>query len=225
MMFVKKPLAAGATLGDRLKALRTESGVTIETLGHSLSINPKYLTAIEESRYRDLPGLVYARQFVRKYAAALSTDTDHVMKIFEQEYAIVAHARPSIRPLLTQRVQTDFPWLRRHLRFIIAAIAVAIMATYIGSQAVKNFLPPILEVNEPSTDLSTTSTTIVVAGITDLNATVTINDQDVQTAGNGTFHESIDLHTGLNTLKISAIKKHSSARIVTRKILVETLPQ
>lgn len=221
MTFVKKPLAAGATLGDRLRALRDDARLTTEELGKKISVNPKYIKAIEESRYRDLPGLVYARQFIRRYAEVLETDVSMAMDIFEQEYIVVTKSKPSGRPLLTQRVSTDFHWARRHARLLLAIVIVAIVFGYIGIQSAKNFLPPQLVITEPTKDISTTSLTITIAGTTDQNATVTINDQDVQTTGDGTFREAIDLHTGLNTLKISAIKKHSSARIVTRQIIVE----
>lgn len=221
MTFVKQPLAAGATLGDRLRALRVDARLSVEDLGKRISVNPKYILAIEESRYRDLPGLVYARQFTRRYAETLETDVEMAMGIFEQEYVVVTKAKPNDRPLLTQRVNTDFHWTRRHARLIFASIVILLVFGYIGIQAAKNFLPPKLIISEPTQDISTTSLTLIVAGSTDHNATVTINDQDVQTSGDGKFRETIDLHTGLNTLKISAIKKHSSPRIVTRQVIVE----
>jgi cytoskeleton protein RodZ len=221
MTFVKKPLAGGATLGDRLRAIREDAGLSLVEVGKRLSVNPKYLTAIEESRYRDIPGLVYARQFVRRYAELLETDVPMAMDIFATEYAVVSNARPSRRPLLTQRVSTDFPWWRRHARALMAGVIVAAVLTYIGIQAAKNFLPPKLVVSDPAQNITTSLMMIVVEGTTDANASVTINDQDVQTDGQGQFRESIDLRLGLNTLRISAIKKHSAARVVTRQVLVE----
>ncbi len=221
MTFVKKPLATGATLGDRLRALREDARLSVEELGHKINVNPKYLTAIEESRYRDLPGLVYARQFVRRYAETLETDVTMAMGIFEQEYLVVTKAKPSDRPLLTPRVTTDFHWARRHARLLLSLVVVLLVVAYLGAQAAKNFLPPKLVVTQPTKDISIKNLTISIVGLTDPNATVTINDQDVQTSGDGKFNELIDLHMGLNTLKISAIKKHSSARIVTRQVIVE----
>ncbi len=221
MTFSKKPLHAGATLGDRLRALRTEAGLSVEQIAKKTDISAKYITALEESRYNDVPGLVYARQFVRRYSEALETDVPMALSIFEQEYIVVKNTQPNNRPLLSQRVSTDFHWTRRHGRLIIASLIVALFLGYLAVQAAKNFLPPQLHISEPSQDVSTRSLTITVSGTTDQNATVTINDQDVQTSGDGAFTESIDLRLGLNTLKISAIKKHSSPRVITRQVLVE----
>lgn len=219
--FVKKPLAAGATLGDRLRALRLEAGLSVADVARAIEIRPEYIQAIEESRYDRLPGQVYAQQFVRRYAAELQTDVDMALSIFSKEYAIVAQAKPNRRPLLTPRATTEFPWLRRYLRYVVAGLILAGVVTYFGVQAARNFLPPQLTVTSPPRDFSTTALTIHVTGLTDSNATITINDQEVQTSGDGTFDEQIDLHQGLNVLNISAIKKHSSARVVTRQVLVE----
>ncbi len=220
MTFSKRPLVDGATLGDRLQTLRNESRLTIEDVASRLHISPKYLVAIESSRYRDLPGQVYAKQFVRRYAELLETDVAMAIGIFEQEYAVVTKTGPASRPLLTPRANTDFSWGRKYIRFIAAGIILVAVFAYIGLQVIQNFLPPQLLITQPSRDIATKQTTMTITGKTDPNATVTINDEAVQTTA-GSFTLTIDLHTGLNTLKISAIKKHSSARVVIRQVLVE----
>ncbi len=225
MTFTRRPLAAGATLGDRLRSLRTDANLALEDVAKQIHVTPKYLVAIEESRYRDLPGLVYARQFIRRYADALQTDVDMAMGIFEQEYTVVTRTGPASRPLLTPRVSTEFHWIRRHARFLLAGLAVTVVVVYLGLQVVQNFVPPQLTVIAPTKDITTKELSFTIRGTTDSDATVTINDQDVQTTSKGIFTEQVDLHEGLNTLNISAIKKHSSARVVTRRILVETPKQ
>lgn len=221
MTFTKRPLIAGATLGDRFRTLRTEMRLTPAEVGKKISVAPKYITAIEESRYKDLPGLVYAQQFVRRYAEYLETDVEMAMGIFAKEYAVVKKTGPVDRPLLTARVNTDFPWYRRHFRLLVSLIIITVVVAYIGTQAAKNFLPPRLEITQPTHDIATKDMQITIIGVTDPSAAVTINDQDVQSITDGHFSVVIDLHIGLNTIKISAVKKHSSARVVTRQVVVE----
>jgi cytoskeletal protein RodZ len=221
MTFTKRPLVAGATLGERLRTLRSEVRLTPEEIGAQISVAAKYIVAIEESRYKDLPGLVYARQFVRRYADYLATDVEMAMSIFEQEYAVVSKTGPAARPLLTARANTEFPWYRRHFRLILSSVVVALVLSYIGIQVVRNFLPPRLDITNPAKDISTKELQYTIRGQTDPSAAVSINDQDVQAINNGTFSVTVDLHVGINALKISATKKHSSARVVIRNILVE----
>ena len=221
MTFTKRPLSAGTMLGERLRLLREENSQTVAELSQQIHISQKYIQAIEEARYRDLPGQVYARQFVRQYAQAMDTDVDLALKIFDEEYPIVAKTGQPPRPLLTPRARTEFTWWRRHLRLIIAIAVLLVTMTYLGIQAARIFLPPHLVITQPAGDIATKKLNIVVSGTTDPNATVTINDQSVQTTIAGQFNEPVDLHSGLNTLKITAVKKHGQQKVIIRQVLVE----
>ena len=63
-------------IGERLKAARIEQGLSLEDIQQTLKIRLKYLQAIEDGRLEDIPGLVYARGFIRSYARLLSVDID-----------------------------------------------------------------------------------------------------------------------------------------------------
>jgi transcriptional regulator with XRE-family HTH domain len=67
MTFTRRAITAPDTLGERLRQLREEAGWTIEEVGQRITVAPKYIAAIESGRYQDLPGLVYARNFVKLY--------------------------------------------------------------------------------------------------------------------------------------------------------------
>lgn len=221
MTFVKRPLPSSNTLGERLRQLRREAGSSVNELGRQIQVAPKYLTAIEEGRYRELPGLVYARQFVRRYAASLQTDVDYALSLFDREYAIVRGGGLGERPLLTPRANTDFPWWRRHLRLLAASVITLGLLTYLGIQVVRLYTPPPLNIIQPAGDVTTKNNSITVGGLTVADARVTINGQDITVTNNGQFSDQVDLHAGLNTLRISAIKKHSRPQVVVRQVLVE----
>jgi len=38
---------------------------------------------------------------------------------------------------------------------------------------------------------------------------------------NGSFRETVDLHEGLNTIKIESVRKRSQTKIIYRQVLVE----
>ncbi len=221
MTFVKRPLPSSNTLGERLRQLRQEAGLSVNDLGRRIQVAPKYLMAIEEGRYRELPGLVYARQFVRRYAAGLQTDVDYALSLFDREYAIVRGGGLGERPLLTPRAKTDFPWWRRHLRLLAASIITLGLLAYLGIQVVRLYTPPPLTIIQPAGDVMTKDASITVSGFTVADARVTINGQDIAVTNNGQFSEQVDLRAGLNALRISAVKKHSGPRVVVRQVLVE----
>lgn len=220
MVFQKRALMQTATLGERLRSVRQETGRSIDDLAKDTAIQAKYLTAIEDGEYRLLPGPVYAQNFVKTYATALGVDVAIVMELFEREYSIITSGRVE-RRLPPTRVSTEHHWLRRHGRFVIAGAVVAIVLVYFGVQVVRLISPPLLVITQPATDISTTKLHLTIMGDTDPTATVTMNNQPVDIDEHGHFAVPIDLSIGLNTLTITAVKKRSHSTVVTRQILVE----
>ncbi len=221
MVFEKRALAAPDTLGQRLRQLREELRLPLNDLARELGIAAKYLTAIEEGRYHDLPGSVYARNFVRRYVARVDLDPAAAMDRFEAEYRVMAAVHPTGRPLLSQRVRTEPAWWRRHLRLFLAGAVILLVLGYFGWQVFQLFRPPSLTVVEPPGDLATSERQLIVSGQTDPGASVTINRQSAEVSPAGQFREQVDLQPGLNTLQIAAKQPRSRERMVVRNILVE----
>lgn len=220
MTFAKRPLVGPDTLGERLRQLRLEQRLELPEVAAQISVPEKYLTAIEEGRYQDLPGLVYAQNFVRKYAAYLSLPASAAIERLNEEYQVVRGRRQE-QPRLVPRANTEFPWYIRHSRFVMAAVVLAVVGSYLTWQAIHLLQPPLLEVIEPATDISTQATSLAVSGRTEPEATVRINNQQSEVDSDGTFVEAVDLQPGLNILKVTANRKYGRTAVVERRILVE----
>ena len=72
-------------VGDVLREARRSYGVEIAQVGASLRIKPSYLSALEEARYRELPGPTYAVGFLRAYAEHLGLDGEEMVRRFKRE--------------------------------------------------------------------------------------------------------------------------------------------
>lgn len=59
------------SLGDRLRAVRESKGLTLDDVAKTTRITKAYLKALEDEDYDKLPSKVYARGFLRCYAAFL----------------------------------------------------------------------------------------------------------------------------------------------------------
>ncbi len=57
-----------------LKKAREDQGITIEDMARKVKIRRQYLSAIEESRYDELPGNIYAQGYLKIYANALGVN-------------------------------------------------------------------------------------------------------------------------------------------------------
>jgi hypothetical protein len=90
-------------IGASLAAARRARGLGLRDAEQLTCMRAKYLTALEEDRFDELPGRTYARAFLRTYAAALGLQADRFVAEFdaqqpEPEEEEVVEFRPR-RPL------------------------------------------------------------------------------------------------------------------------------
>jgi cytoskeletal protein RodZ len=71
-------------LADTLYAARRQSGLSLEEVAHATRIPVATLQAIENDDFRRMPSTVYARGFVRNYAAFLNLDPDQMARLFDE---------------------------------------------------------------------------------------------------------------------------------------------
>ncbi|MGH2489692.1 MAG: helix-turn-helix domain-containing protein, partial [Candidatus Limnocylindria bacterium] len=75
----------GRSLGQTLRAAREAKGWDVARAERETRIRSRYLVALEEGHYRDLPGSVYTRGFVRNYAQYLGLDPDLCLDLHRLE--------------------------------------------------------------------------------------------------------------------------------------------
>ncbi len=75
-----------SALGEQLRTRREELGISLEDVSAEIRIRPKYLQALEESRFSELPGRVATKGFLRNYARYLGLDPEEVLESYRQEF-------------------------------------------------------------------------------------------------------------------------------------------
>ena len=84
-------------VGDLLRASRLRHGQELADVARALRIRTVYLQAIEDARYEDLPGTVYAIGFIRSYADHLGLDGEHLVERFKAD---ASGQRTTRKPLM-----------------------------------------------------------------------------------------------------------------------------
>ena len=79
------PGVGASRVGAELALARQRLGWHLPDVAANLRIRLPFLEAIEEGRIADLPGVVYARGFVRAYATSLGLDANEVARRFRAE--------------------------------------------------------------------------------------------------------------------------------------------
>jgi cytoskeletal protein RodZ len=80
-------IASYESVADLLRRTREQYGEDLRSVAEALRIRYVHLLAIEEGRFRDLPGSTYALGFVRSYAEFLGLDGPELVERFKEEVA------------------------------------------------------------------------------------------------------------------------------------------
>ena len=130
-------------VGELMRLTRERLGQELQTVANQLRIRLGYLEAIEEGRFRDLPGSTYAVGFVRSYADYLGLDSGDIVRRFREEAARIHGTTKLVFPALTSEGKVP-----RAAVLLVSAVglAVAYGAWYYLSSRESVQLPLIAEV-------------------------------------------------------------------------------
>src|ERR1700687_5673483 len=111
------------TFGENLKREREMRGVSLDEISAATRIATRFLQAIENEQWDQLPGGVFNRGFVRAVAHYLGLDEENIVA----EYTLAVGDRPSV-PVWTGRppvVTPEQPWLAWILAAVVALALIA----------------------------------------------------------------------------------------------------
>jgi len=109
------------SFGEHLRREREMRGVSLDEITTATRIATRFLEAIENERWDQLPGGVFNRGFVRAMAHYLGLDEESIVA----EYVLAAGDRPTV-PVWTgspPAVTPDHPWLAW---ILVAAVLLAV---------------------------------------------------------------------------------------------------
>jgi cytoskeleton protein RodZ len=75
-----------ASLGQQLKQSREEKGISLQEIAESTHISIRFLQAIENDAYDVLPGGVFNRAFVRKFARKVGFDEEQAVNLYQEQW-------------------------------------------------------------------------------------------------------------------------------------------
>lgn len=221
--FRTKKIETTLTLGEELKAKRTQQYISLEKVAFVLKISKDYLEFLERGVYEKLPGEVYAKNFIKVYAQYLGLNSQDLLDLYKRERTVHHNLNHSQKfamkepaKILSRLHFLSTPRIARNL--IVLGVAF-IGFFYIGFKVEAIIRPPDLEVAYPATDILTEEKFIEVKGKTIEGAHVVINGQTVFVEEGGIFTEKVNLLDGINEIKISSKKDHSKENIEYRRVV------
>ena len=80
--------------GSYLKHERELRGVPLDDIAESTKISVRFLRALEEGRFEDLPGEVFIKGFIRSYGQAIGSNVDELLAAYHESGAKRQDTKP-----------------------------------------------------------------------------------------------------------------------------------
>ncbi len=209
------------SLPERLYAARERKGVDLYRAERDTKIRARYLGALERGDYKELPGAVYTKGFLRNYALYLGLDPDEVLDHWRRERGEARDVTPVIavpRPITAPRQGLTFsPSI-----LVVALLTVFVLAfgAYLALQVMRFAKPPSIAVTDPVSaviDVDESVTSYTLRGTTIPGATVSIvtpgrDPQQVSAGPDGDWTSDVELRRGRNQFDVTAIDPDTGKR-------------
>ena len=220
-------------LPERLLAARERKGVDLYRAERDTKIRVRYLAALERGDYRELPGAVYTKGFLRNYALYLGLDPDDVLLQWRRErgdprepQAVITVPRPIAAP---RKGLTFSPSL---VVFALMTVAVLAFAAYLGVQLLRFAKPPTIAVTDPAAavvDVDEAATEYVLRGTSNPGATISIatpgrDPYSVSADADGKWNASVELRRGRNQFEVTAVDPDTGKKSESAVSLFITVP-
>jgi cytoskeletal protein RodZ len=106
-------------LGSELREARVQLGLTLEQVAYETRIRTRYLEALEDERWDDLPGEAYAKGFLRTYAGFVGLDGAQMLARYRTRFP--RRGDPPVAP------RPQPPYEPRRAVGAIAAVAALVL--------------------------------------------------------------------------------------------------
>ncbi len=218
--FTKKRIITSKLVGEELLLARKSFNLSLRAVEHKTGIAKKYLAALESGDWEALPGEVYAKNWLKKYAIFLGFEWPEIKKRFDEETAGLDLWPENINQRfgVIQRKVVAFPLLVKKLLWILLAVTIIV---YLGWQIWFLLRPPYLKVFYPPDNFVFHNRAVKILGKADIHSSVILNGEKINTDENGWFVVDISLNKGLNIIKIEARKKYGPITVVERRLWSE----
>jgi cytoskeletal protein RodZ len=204
-------------IGETLQAARERKGVDLYRAERDTKIRLRYLSALEDGDYAELPAPVYTKGFLRNYAIYLGLEPEDILERWREEMEQQRTAtRVAVIPPPMPIVEPGGRRLHLTPSMVVAGlvgVVVLLFVGYIGIQLLRfAAVTPLSLTNPPDVIWQTTEDSIVLAGTSSPGARIHITgpgDQiyDPFASAAGAWSQEVTLANGENTFDIIAVDR------------------
>ena len=210
------------TVGQILKETRIKKEISFEEIEEKTKIRTKYLKAIENNDYDQIPGgMVVAKGFIKNFGEYLGLSSESLLAAFRRDFGKDQKGQVLPRGIYKPLGKIGFSWTPRTTIITSSFFFICIFILFLGYQFYLFLGPPKLQVITPSDNQIFQESIVEVRGNSDRDAVVYINEKLISVDEQGNFSEEISLSPGGNTILIEAVSRRGRKSIIEREIFYQ----
>ncbi len=179
------------------------------------------MEALEAGQYLKLPPHTFVQGFIKNYGRFLGLNQEKLLAIFRREFSERSHPPRILETFSNPVDEKRFRMTPTKVLVSLVLSLITIFFVYLWFEYRFLVGAPFLEVSQPTDQSSSSSVVIQVAGRTDPEAKVSINNQDIRVDPLGRFAEEIELAENINTVVINATSKSGKVTKIERTVFLK----
>lgn len=204
--------------GQILAEARLAKKLDIEDVARITKIRPQFLRLLETDDYQQLPSGAVAKGFIKNYCEFLGLDSAQVSAVFRRDF--VENQSGQIVPRgFVEPVSKQALWTPKTTVIAVLALVFTLFAGYLIYEYRVLTGPPSLTVSPTETKATTSEDSFEISGITDPEATISVNQHLVALDKGGRYSFRVPLNPGENVINITATSKSGKTTTVTKTVI------
>src|SRR4030042_6533927 len=135
------------TVGQILRETRVKKAIAFEEIEEKTKIRVKYLKAIENDDYYQLPGgKVVAKGFIKNYGEYLGLSSENLLASFRRDFGQEQKGQVLPRGIYKPLGKIGFSWTPRTTMVAMVLFSIGIFILFLGYQFFLFLGPPKLQV-------------------------------------------------------------------------------
>lgn len=216
-IFCYKKLDNSKHLGSEFKKARDLQQLSLLNVSEKTRIPLKYLEAIEDNRFFDLPqAKAYRRAYLCELCDLYDLNLENTLYKFRCEDGLKNIQLPHPKNISPHTLRPFYSLVRN---FALVTF-VLFFVIYLGWQVRGIVTPPKLVLYTPTEGQVSHVPETTIQGETEKESHLEVNGQEIKVNEQGKFSATIVLSNGVNTLTLSTTKKHGKTTTIVRHVVV-----
>lgn len=197
--------------GSVLKDAREAKHRTIQQIAEITRIKEKFLIALENCDWKNLPEFTTTQGFARSFAVVVGANPKLVAALLRRDYPqqIKINSRQEIS------LHKSSVWTPKTTLLAVSSVIFLILGFYLVNQYLLFAAAPSLQINK----IENKDGTIFVTGKTLPTATVEVNNRSVLVENDGTFQVEIENQDLINSqVEVTATSRTGKTTAISKKI-------